>query len=254
MQLIVTGYHLLGPSDPEYKEMKDYLLWSGHHHFNVWAEHGERKLPLGTHTYELDEKHLFDDQVNTTCGKRVHDWADYMPYVSYTKPRWGHYIENLDELNDLRRTYFKCGYCGHTDKVGGWCEKCRGSQYLTPDHFHLLKMRQLTTKPKKHEVPKLVLKDIEEQQAATATRLAEKDLADTFKQLEQKKRNAEIEIEFRRYCISKGLNNVTLQNLIYYPHTKTFNFGWRNTLNAAQITDIKSRLGDTPDWKVDFKS
>jgi len=165
MKIQVVGYGPVTVDDPDYPR---HLFDTAHEHFNVWGNGGGGFHQPGTHEFEVDPQHLFDDQVNTTCGVRIHDWADYMSINR--RCRWGHYIINLEELNEYRRQFFKCGYCGHMDQTGGWCPKCRGSEYLEENHYPLLWMNALATEKVQPEVPTEILASIQEAQMDTFKR------------------------------------------------------------------------------------
>lgn len=72
-----------------------------------------------------------------------------------------------------------------------------------------------------------------------------------IKSLEQAKVNAQTKIDFLRECNGRG---VSIDNVIYYPHTGAFCFGWRTLLSQAEKEEILTRLGDMPErYKIEFK-
>lgn len=235
MKIIVETYRGLQQLAPRY-------------HFNVWGTPYEN-IPAGT--YEIDPKHLFDDQVNTTCGKRVHEWADYMN-PARRSDRWGHYIVNYEEFREYLRGFYKCGYCGHTAAHSGWCDRCRGSEYLTPKDYPLLNLRQLTTPYTALSVPEDVIASIEAAQHETAKRKAAQWSAQKISYLNKKIAEVVRERDFFDFAIACGLHWKMLENCIYYGHTDQFNFGWRTELTPDEATYIQDQLGQH-DWPVTFK-
>ena len=241
MKIHVKSYRRLTP-DLEQK-------LSSYRRFNVSQDY-----PKGLYegTFEVGP-HIFDDQLVTTCGKRIFDWADYMS-INNRRLRWGHYVVNIEELDEYRRQFYKCGFCGHMETHPGWCTKCRGSEYLKPKDYPLLKLRQLTTEPDySTQPPADVLASIKEEQAATARRKAVEWHERTLARLEQKIRDAETEREFINFAIDKGLTYQTLQNCIFYSHTGTFCFGWSTPLTDDEIAGIKDTLGLGHPYPVEFK-
>lgn len=212
----------------------------GRKHFNVWGDWGKG---IYDGTFEVDYIHA--DQLTTKCGKRIHDWAEYMSPKS-RRIRWGHYVENIDELNEYRSQFYRCGYCGDTYDHPSWCESCRGSAYLTPEVYHLLKLNRLDL-PRQHEpVPDDVLASIEEAQHQAAIRIAEQKYISKMKDLNQRIRDAEHEKVFIDEAIRRGLTWQTLDNVIFYGHTQTFCLGWRKPVTETEADAFKSLMNDFP--------
>lgn len=69
----------------------------------------------------------------------------------------------------------------------------------------------------------------------------EKRFKDKIARLEQDKKAAQKEIEFFIACNDRG---VSVENVIYYKHTDTFCFGWRESLDADEVYSIDAALED----------
>jgi len=78
--------------------------------------------------------------------------------------------------------------------------------------------------------------------------------AKKIKSLEQDKTNAQKEIEFLLDC---NKLQVPVDNVIYYKHSDTFCFGWREKLTDKEQADIWRKLGPLRQtgttYKIDFK-
>lgn len=69
--------------------------------------------------------------------------------------------------------------------------------------------------------------------------------------LEASKVSAQKEIEFLLACNDRG---VLVDNVIYYNHTDTFCFGWRNSLSNVEQENIAEKLGDLAGkYNIDYK-
>jgi len=239
MKIIVKYYGPGTVTDPDYpKDLPNK-------HFNVWGDNRPTFEQQGTHEYEVDSKHLFDDQVNTTCGKRIHDWADYMSPNRHM--RWGHYVVNIDELNKFRHQYFKCGYCGNMDQTGGWCQKCRGSEFLTPDVHHLLHMVRLGDKREKLPIPDDVLGTIHHDQKATDARKLKRKRLQILAEIEKK----ETDLLFHDIVIKRGLTFAQISNCIHYSHKDKFCFGWKTPVSVEEADIIAKAMEGTP-FELEF--
>ena len=99
---------------------------------------------------ELDtDNFLTDNQWNTSAespnfpNTRVFDWFEsYNPNNQLI--RTGHWIEQSQEMRDLRYRTFACGYCGHKSTTPGFCEDCLGSQHLDTKDFKLLRKLRMS--------------------------------------------------------------------------------------------------------------
>jgi hypothetical protein len=205
---------------------KPINLSATHKHFKVLTERSQP--PQGT--FEVDPSSMFDDQFNTTCGLRLHDWYENV------QTGYGYYVENIDELNAFRLQFSKCSWCGFQEKhtKHEWCPKCRGSDYLAAHQYYLLAMRPLTTPRKTVSPPAEIIQSIEAAQIKTTKAQASKYFDDRMTDLNKKILNAEYERDFTEVAIARGVNWQTLQNVIYYSHTQTFTIGWRTSVTKNE--------------------
>lgn len=250
VKVFVKTFGPIAKDSEEYKELRKKL--NGRRRFRVWDLDGKSKVRPGF--YNIEKRHLFDNQSNTVEGARIFDFADYSSHPDSERMRYGHYIEQgFDDLEAARAARVKCGYCGHQSEdmnAGDWCIACRGSEYLTPDSYHLTQMRPITAKNWTSDpMPSDVKDDIAAKQKATQTRKAQKKFDDKIAKLEQDQINAQHEIEFLNVLIEIGLGHY-MENVIFYNHVNAFCFGWRDALNDDQKAEIENTFKDAEQWHM----
>lgn len=255
MKIQVKKFGPIPVTSPEYLALKEKLQASGHKHFQVWHEGGPGQCIEGE--FEVEEKHLFSDQTNVVEGYRIHDWYDAMSYPTKFM-RHGHYVENLDELNALRSQYFKCGYCGAQDKEEGWCEKCRGSEYLEPKDYPLTRKRRITEptprgRDRNLEVPQSVINDIRIQQAKMSAQKIENMIKGLIESEKAKVRNQQQWIKFLEFARDQGVSWADIQNAIHYPHTASICFGWRTPMTPEKIEALTQQTQGWTGPQITFK-
>ena len=115
-----------------------------------------RMKAIGTHNtpfkegeeIELSGKHMFSNQWNTVGekGVRVFDWWQEVNFANGREVRSyvnGHWLEQTNEMRQVREKTLVCGFCGHREPAAGadkFCGACLGSHYLGENHLHLLRM------------------------------------------------------------------------------------------------------------------
>ena len=78
----------------------------------------------------------------------------------------------------------------------------------------------------------------------------EKELRATIKRnLEQKIELAETDAKGMLWLLDAG---ISVENLIFYPHTKTFCFGWRNPVSKKVRAELVEKLKQFP-FKFEIK-
>jgi len=239
----VKTFGPIDESSQEYTELRKKL--ADHKRFRVWDLESKCRIRGGV--FHINTKHLFNNQSVTKEGLRIFDFADYSRHPSESNIRYGHYIENLDELNAARAEQFKCGYCGarRDGAQGQWCISCRGSQYLEPAQYALLEMRAVSDdSPRDSTVPLDVIRDIECRQAAAARKRVDARIEAMMKAAQQKVIDATREVTFLRICVDAGIGKLALDNLIYYRHSDSFCFGWRERVSPETARKIDSALGE----------
>lgn len=261
MLITVKTYDFPSATDPGYVALRAKLEARGLPLFNVNAMSGEPRVPAGT--YDVDPSHLFNNQVNTVAtdeskGWRVFDWYEGIHYSHNGRPtprRAGHYIEageGYDALQQARREQFACGYCGARYHLPDfdWCTKCRGSQYLKPADFPLLRLRPVSEhNPDRSEQPPAdVLASIGFDHAAADRKRVLAHVERFREENEEKAARRSLELRFRELCAEAGLTMRDLSNLIAYSKPKTtdlrFTFGWRDRepFTADDAERIKAAL------------
>ena len=66
--------------------------------------------------------------------------------------------------------------------------------------------------------------------------------------LEQKVELAEIDAKGMLWLLDAG---ISVENLIFYPHTKTFCFGWRNPVSKEVRAELVEKLKEFPfDYEI----
>jgi hypothetical protein len=269
MKTIYHAYHF-NTSKPDdaraYDELVARLTAQGLQVFSAIGKHEDYHNPKLNGEIELDTAHLDANQGNTLAGVRVFDWAErYLSRSMGMNPdiKSGHYLEQTDEMRSIRANTAACGYCGHREPVGQnqFCPKCIGSEYLKPTELHLLRMLPVSAGafPKRapltdEEARKLTPRYEYAQGLGVAARNAEKlskrrqDIANLVPNAHAKGawlvENAEIETRAFTYLMDNGWREI--ENVIYYPHTGKFGFGWRDPLTDAQVSALLDIITEFP--------
>ena len=210
-------------------------------------------------TVELETKHLFNNQWNTTDGRRIFDWFEVIyPNRNLKK---GYYLTQTAEMRDIRSSTYQCGYCGkqyHNPEEGKTlCLACIGSEYLTPEYFPLLRLHAIDK-----DTPKAKRQKLTDQELQLITSLYELEHAKTMQAKVDKriqaKRDAIIksrqaldeEERILDWCIKHSVFNKTdVSNFVYYGHTKTALFGWRTS--EKDNAQLREKLKNAPfKWEI----
>lgn len=219
---------------------------------------------------ELETKHLFSNQWNTPT-LRVFDWAlcsDELGLQSSAENapqgiKRGHYLEQTDEMREIRRNTNVCGYCGHQEPAARglvFCDRCRGSEYLKSSELHLTRMRSvdagydyrspaLSEAEKAHLLPlyrEAQTHGLTEREKASRA----KDRADIIETYAKATTKAKTEHDAKLWLLDHGIPS---RHVIYYWHTGRFCFGWRgNGLDPEIVADILDVISEFR-WPYDIK-
>lgn len=205
----------------------------------------------------LETDHLFEDQWNTAEGFRLHNKAEFdWPALHI---REGYYIRQNPQMIAVLQGTAKCGYCNHQAPVGekDFCNKCLHSPYLDESSLYLLRMEPIE-KPERRtgkfmkasqrapltqeELAIVMPRYVEAQTKVQQKR--EKELRAAIKRdLEQKVELAETEAKGMLWLLDAG---ISVENLIFYPHTKTFCFGWRQPVSEEVRAELVEKLKQFP--------
>lgn len=202
---------------------------------------------------ELETAYLFHNQWNTTPtntskqGLRVFDWSE--PIYRDEMIKEGMWLEQTEEMREIRRETVTCGYCGKHDKKANrnvFHLGCLGSGYLKQDELFLLRFKAvceglvnrepLTKEEKNLLLPLYIEAQTYGNDEKSTRRIAEKK-ARLEKDYREAKERAEAEYKGFLWLVDHGINT---DNVIYYSHTGRFCFGWRSPLTS----EVKSRLLD----------
>ena len=214
----------------------------------------------------LETDNLFDNQWNSAEGFRLFNKAEYR----YANPAYkrGYWLEQAPEMVTILTGTAKCGYCGHKAPVGekDFCDKCLGSPHLSEQDLNLLRMQPIeepglreTVKSERKRYRKraplteqereTLLPRYVEAQTKTLQELSQKAISDALKKCERKVKLANMEYDGTVRIAEAG---IPLDNVIFYEHTETFCFGWRNGLSDEVKEVLKEKLKDFP-YKLELK-
>lgn len=197
---------------------------------------------------KLETDHLFKNQWNTSVipggehGLRIFDWSENI--YPNKNIKWGYWIEQTEEMTSIRRDTHACGYCGTQyylpkQKV---CLECLGSEYLSDENLVLLELVPIDESIKRSNAVPQDLRDayvtrrrIERTKRLNAAKMR------ALEKLEEDKKANEIEYLGKSMLIK---NDFDPENVIYYSHSKTFCFGWRNALEETIAYSLREKLAE----------
>jgi hypothetical protein len=241
-----------------YKELREKLRADKRHFFNVLAEpFGKEKHIVEDGPIELETDHLFADQWNSTTA-RVFDW--YEAIYPNRKIKQGHYLDITDEMRELRRTTLICGYCGknYPNGTDTFCSACLDSPYLKESDLYLLRLQSVGIYNRKfppltdEERASLLPRYVERQTTGKHSRAVAykaKVRADVIKKYAHETQNAKTEHDGMLWLLDR---DISIENCIYYDHTQTFSFGWRNPVSPEVHSRLLELLKDFP-YKYEIK-
>lgn len=211
----------------------------------------------GWQEVELDDTHLFDNQFNTTDGRRLFDWYTRLITVQtragVASSGCGHWLdtESLETLNELRRARYQCGYCGHqTDTpaaTDGWCHKCLGSPYLEGKDLHLLQLLPVLTEAERSEsVPPELMEQYQAVRAKYEAKQGDRLAAERAKyarRREQQRAAFDRETAAFMALYNSGVDP-SKAGAVYYGHTDTLMIGAITTLDGPTKDAIRGKLAN----------
>lgn len=246
-------------------------VWAAPTHQKGAMEYREAVRSLSGKEVELETEHLFDNQWNTAPiegltenGLRVFDWQDAsFPDVEHVRQvQW---LEQTDEMREVRHNTLKCGYCGKQRARANapeFCNQCMDSPYLTEDNLFLLRLQPvdsgLHTKRaplSEEELARMLpryrdaqLRGLSERAAAAREKRHERILSKHKAAIE----NADNERAGMLWLLEHMPG--AFENAIYYDHIQTFGFGWREKMaphTAKQLQDELVAGGFPVQWKIE---
>lgn len=248
-----------------YDALCERLRGQGMRVFKVWPDKGKSfcKPELDGKSIELETTHLFANQWNTPPiegyseqGLRIFDWAEDATHNTFT--RQGHYLDQTEEMREIRRNTDGCGYCGKQEpaaKGNVFCPHCLDSEYLKESELHLTRMVAIQDSDR----PRAPLTDAERAhlsplyaaaQTQGSTERGRKRMAKLREEIRAKRqaaiRNAEWEFTGMQWLMDHGLGQLAANNAIFYSHTGRFGFGWRTPLDGAQLSALLDVISEFP--------
>lgn len=244
----------------------------GQSHYSLGA-------PLDNRELELETKHLFDNQWNTTpiegtqhtTGLRVFDWAEDAamrnppPGFAPHNIRRGYWLEQTDAMREIRRNTLVCPYCGkHRPAAAGdiFCPQCIDSEYLTETDLiggitrlcavevqWTAERVPLSDAEKAHLLPIFREAQIHGSTVRGAERIR-KARTDVLQRYERVTRNALIERDGMLWLMDHGIQT---GNVLFYPHTGRFGFGWRKPYGQAELSVLLDAMGSEFPFPYDIK-
>lgn len=226
---------------------------------------------LNGQTVELDPGpnniNLFDNQWNTAAsvgsdkGLRVFDFAlqaDFGSHIPKSAPcgvKRGHYLEQTEEMREIRRNTAVCGYCGHKEAAqrgAVFCPKCIGSESLKETDLRLTRMvpiessdadrAPLTDAERAHLLP--LYREAQREGGATrAGRAKVRARADVLAKYERATSNATTERDGMLWLLDRDIGT---DNVIFYSHSGRFGFGWRSKLSPEQVGVVLDFISEFP--------
>jgi len=201
------------------------------------------------HELELEVEHIFSNQWNTACGHRVYDWCEW----GYPNPdiKAGYWLYQSDAMKEARRNTVKCGYCGSHKQAAqgyGFCLDCLGSEHLKRSDLHLLRLKSAgVDRPTRAaltdaEAERMGLEYDVAQEVAFQARTAKLRLSLVAKR-DAVTRDAAVECEGKLWLLDNGLD---VRNVIYYPHTGRWMFGWHGGVDPAWLTAFMAAPSEFP--------
>ena len=270
MKTILKTYRLdlSNPVDAvAYQELREKLITSGVQcHATTPAYTTESSAywakleKLNGQEIELQTDFITDDQWNTApvqgiseSGFRVFDWCE--PICENRCYKYGHYLEQTEEMATIRRETLKCGYCGkmyHTSEGKEFCTGCLGSSYLKVTNLKLLRLRPAgefnPERPELTEAETNVIMPLYREaqiHGATTREIAQiaKARADLRTELEATTKKAQTKYNGIIWLMDHGIKT---DNVIYYDHIDTFSFGWRTPIADSLVDTLRAELEGFP--------
>ena len=251
-ETLTTKYHRYFFND---KEDTDWLvlrarLKKTHDLFEVIGdapEIREADIPI-----TLETSTVFNNQWNAVIGDkglRVFDW-----YLVANRPHsvLGQYLDITEEMIDLRKNTWSCGYCGSQcykpPEDYRVCDRCLGSEYLKESDLDLLQLlpvsesRTQRRKLSPEEMAKLIPLYREAAISGNAERKAaeiDKSRAAVIDRYQKTITRAKVEHDNKIWFLDHGY---TCGNIIYYSHTGITTLGWQTPYDEKTGLELRLRL------------
>ena len=219
---------------------------------------------LHSREIHLETKHLFESQWNTAEGFRLHNKTEFEWPALHIKE--GYYIRQNPQMIAVLQGTAKCGYCGHHAPVGekDFCDNCISSPYLEVANLRLLRMEPIEAPERRTggtlKIPRGARPLSEEELAVVMPRYMEAQTK--LREQQAAKLRAEVEAGLSKVIELATIKRdgmiwildagIPTENLIFYPHTRTFTFGWRNPVSKKVRAELVEKLKQFP-FKFEIK-
>jgi len=224
-----------------------------------------------TETVTIDTSFLFNNQWNEAGdgGRRLFDYYEESTHArSFRLTRYGHWLEITPEMAAIRESVHVCGFCGKHYSHSGFCDSCLGSEYLCESDLYLLRLLPASQsfgakRPKLigQESAKLLPAYREAQGMGKAARQSaklkglrlkvSKIVTDAEAKAKADIAAATVEQDGKNWLLDHNYRDIG--NVIYYQHSHTWDFGWRDKLSAADKSLLTDLLTEFP-YEYDFKA
>jgi hypothetical protein len=204
---------------------------------NTISTGNKQGQPIGDVT--LQTTHLFDNQWNTEEGFRVFDWYEGIYPNRHIKR--GHYLDITPEMIEIRKTTFKCGYCGSVVPKGEPHRECLSSEYITPDNFHLIYPKAVSDRSSRKPLSEAVMAEF------TAIWLkAKEDKAEAQIAVEYARRLEEIKRADAKFQLKVRLLELGIPKDMFITYgTDDITIGWNNPVSKVIADWLEAKLKPT---------
>lgn len=197
----------------------------------------------------IDTEFLFEDQLNTEEGLRIHNW--YQAVWPNKDIKSGYYIDITPEIIAARKNQYKCGYTGKRfskDNAPKFNLEALSNEFLEPELLHMLRVEpvsagnrraKLTEEERNYLMPLYV----EAQTSSNNTLNLDKIIKETKQIAEKLTKQAE---RIKNCAKFLKQNNIQTNNMIYFNHSDLFRFGYRQSLCPEVKKALAEKLKDFP--------
>jgi len=249
--------------------LQDELMAQGLERFEVWPSY-DNGCNKPDRPIMIETDHIFGNQWNTAPdetnaqGHRVFNW--YLAYRNQCKSlKTGHYLKITEEMIDLVKNTFNCGYCGAeyygAENAGKFCSACLDSEYLKETELFLLRLKsgdlrgsykinreKLTPEEEAEIMPCYIKRQTTGKTSRNANKLR-KDRDDIEKKMRNEIADAKTERDGLIWLMDR---NISVDNVLFYSHTGRFCFGWRSPVGDKVRAALLEKLADFP-FSYDIK-
>ncbi len=203
-----------------------------------------------TEEVEIDTAHLFNNQFNTVCGKRVFLWHEFV--FTNNDVKQGYFLrgDGIKELKELLNNTLSCGYCGkqypkqETDFK--YCNNCLNSEHLEHGDLPLLLLLPINSKENRRKNIALDdkwIKLVNDYQSAQL-KLKQKRAKELLEELDNRYRIERYETKVKHDILMLGKE---VDNLRYYSSKDSWVYGWRVRVDPKQFEDFRQFLAENAD-------